>query len=104
MTRCSDGRDLVKHLRQCNPRVLRSFIGKFGRRDVEGFNLFITDSESKPFVTVDDVSVFMDSDPAKLPRVYCRFFNMRVARRNFACHDLRFLPDRDLPACRIFCN
>jgi type I restriction enzyme R subunit len=60
MARCSSGRDLVNQLGQAKPRLLCSLIHKFGRRDVDDFDAFIKDLESKPSATVGDVFVFVD--------------------------------------------
>ncbi len=60
MARCSSGRDLVNKLGQAKPRLLCSLIHKFGRRDVDDFDAFIKDLESKPSATVGDVFVFVD--------------------------------------------
>ena len=60
MARCSSGRDLISQLGQAKPRLLCSLIHKFGRRDVDDFDAFIKDLESKPSSTVGDVFVFVD--------------------------------------------
>jgi type I restriction enzyme, R subunit len=60
IARCSSGRDLVNQLGQATPRLLCSLIHKFGRRDVDDFDAFIKDLESKPSTTVGDVFVFVD--------------------------------------------
>ena len=60
MARRSSGRDLVNQLGQAKPRLLCSLIHKFGRRDVDDFDAFIKDLESKPSATVGDVFVFVD--------------------------------------------
>lgn len=60
MARCSSGRDLVNQLGQAKPRLLCSLIHKFGRRDVDDFDAFIKDLESKPSATVGDLFVFVD--------------------------------------------
>ncbi|MFM2217625.1 MAG: hypothetical protein RL240_1943 [Planctomycetota bacterium] len=60
IARCSSGRDLLNQLGQASPRLLCSLIHKFGRRDVDNFDAFIKDLESKPTKTVGDVFVFVD--------------------------------------------
>lgn len=60
IARCKSGRDLVNQLGQAKPRLLCSLIHKFGRRDVDDFDAFIKDLESKPSATVGDVFVFVD--------------------------------------------
>jgi type I restriction enzyme R subunit len=60
IARCSSGRDLVNLLGQAKPRLLCSLIHKFGRRDVDDFEAFIRDLESRPSATVGDVFVFVD--------------------------------------------
>ena len=60
IARCTSGRDLIQQLGQAKPRLLCSLIHKFGRRDVDDFDAFIKDLESKPSATVGDVFVFVD--------------------------------------------
>lgn len=73
IARCSSGRDLIHQLGQAKPRLLCSLIHKFGRRDVDDFDSFIKDLESKPSATVGDVFVFVDechrTNGGKLHRV-----------------------------------
>lgn len=58
--RTNSGRDLMAQLAQARPRLLCSLIHKFGRRDVEDFDAFIKELESKPGHTVGEVFVFVD--------------------------------------------
>ena len=58
--RASSGRDLTKKLGQPTPRLLCSLVHKFGRRDVDDFDAFIKELESRPSSTVGDVYVFVD--------------------------------------------
>ena len=60
ITRTSSGRDLMKLLAESKPRLLCSLVHKFGRREVDDFDAFIKDLESKPSVTVGEVFVFVD--------------------------------------------
>lgn len=58
--RTGSGRELLMLLGQAKPRLLCSLVHKFGRRDVNDFDAFIKDLESKPTATVGDVFVFVD--------------------------------------------
>ncbi len=58
--RTNSGRDLVNQLSKATPRLLCSLVHKFGRRDVEDFDAFITELESQPSKTVGEVFVFVD--------------------------------------------
>lgn len=58
--RAVSGRDLSRKLSQPTPRLLCSLVHKFGRRDVDDFDEFIKELESKPSQTVGDVFVFVD--------------------------------------------
>ncbi len=58
--RTSSGRDLMHQLGQAAPRLLCSLVHKFGRRDVDDFEAFITDLEAQPSQTVGEVFVFVD--------------------------------------------
>ena len=60
ITRTSSGRDLMRLLGESKPRLLCSLVHKFGRRDVNDFDAFIKDLESKQSVTVGEVFVFVD--------------------------------------------
>ena len=60
ITRTSSGRDLMKLLAESKPRLLCSLVHKFGRREVDDFDAFIKDLESKPSATVGEVFVFVD--------------------------------------------
>jgi type I restriction enzyme, R subunit len=58
--RTSSGRDLMNQLGQAKPRLLCSLVHKFGRRDVDNFDAFITELEAQPSPTVGEVFVFVD--------------------------------------------
>ena len=58
--RTNSGRDLINQLSNATPRLLCSLVHKFGRRDVEDFDEFIKELESKPSKTVGEVFVFVD--------------------------------------------
>ncbi len=60
ITRTSSGRNLMGLLGQATPRLLRSLIHKFGRRDVDDFEQFIKDLQAQPCPTVGDLFVFVD--------------------------------------------
>ncbi|WP_324725966.1 HsdR family type I site-specific deoxyribonuclease [Actomonas aquatica] len=71
--RTQSGRDLIKRLEKPTPRLLCSLVHKFGRRDVDDFEAFIKDLESKPTKTHGEVFVFVDechrTQSGKLHRV-----------------------------------
>jgi type I restriction enzyme, R subunit len=58
--RAMSGSDLMAKLSQTRPRLICSLIHKFGRRDVDDFDAFIKELESRPSQTVGDVFVFVD--------------------------------------------
>ncbi len=58
--RTRSGRDLITQLGQTKPRLLCSLVHKFGPRDVDDFDAFITELESQPSLTVGEVFVFVD--------------------------------------------
>lgn len=58
--RTRSGRDLMRHLGKAEPRLLCSLVHKFGRKDVEDFDAFITELEASPSQTVGEVFVFVD--------------------------------------------
>jgi type I restriction enzyme R subunit len=71
--RTSSGRELMSQIGQAKPRLLCSLVHKFGRRDVDDFDAFITDLEAQPSPTVGEVFVFVDechrTQSGKLHRV-----------------------------------
>jgi type I restriction enzyme, R subunit len=71
--RTSSGRDLMSQLGQATPRLLCSLIHKFGRREVDDFELFIEELEAQPSKTFGEVFVFVDechrTQSGKLHRV-----------------------------------
>ena len=71
--RTNSGRDLMRQLGQPSPRLLCSLVHKFGRRDVQDFEAFISELESQPSQTVGEVFVFVDechrTQSGKLNRV-----------------------------------
>lgn len=58
--RTRSGRDLMRQLGKAEPRLLCSLVHKFGRKDVEDFDAFITELEASPSPTVGEVFVFVD--------------------------------------------
>lgn len=58
--RTNSGKDLINQLSQPTPRLLCSLVHKFGRRDVDNFDEFIREIESRPSQTVGEVFVFVD--------------------------------------------
>lgn len=58
--RSSSGRDLMSQLAQTSPRLLCSLVHKFGKKDVDDFDAYISELESQPSKTVGDVFVFVD--------------------------------------------
>ena len=58
--RSSSGRDLMNQLAQTTPRLLCSLVHKFGKRDVDDFDAYISELESQPSKTVGDVFAFVD--------------------------------------------
>ena len=73
MQQARSGRELMSLLGQANPRLLCSLVHKFGRRDVDDFEVFIKELEAQPAVTVGEVFVFVDechrTQSGKLHRV-----------------------------------
>ena len=60
IARARSGRELMDILGQPSPRLLCSLVHKFGLRDVDDFDAFIKDMETKPSMTVGEVFVFVD--------------------------------------------
>jgi type I restriction enzyme, R subunit len=60
IARSRSGRELMSQLSQALPRLLCSLVHKFGRRDVDDFDAFITELDGKPSPTVGEVFVFVD--------------------------------------------
>ena len=60
ISRSNSGRELMEQLAQARPRLLCSLVHKFGRRDVDNFDAYIKELESRPSKTVGDVFVFVD--------------------------------------------
>jgi type I restriction enzyme R subunit len=58
--RATSGHDLREKLGRATPRLLCSLVHKFGRPDVDDFDEFIRELESKPSHTVGEVYVFVD--------------------------------------------
>ncbi|MBE3065418.1 MAG: restriction endonuclease subunit R, partial [Spirochaetes bacterium] len=73
LKRTSSGHDLMSQLGQAKPRLLCSLVHKFGRRDVDDFDVFIRELEAQPSPTVGEVFVFVDechrTQSGKLHRV-----------------------------------
>lgn len=60
IARTTSGRDLMAQLAQATPRLLCSLVHKFGRRDVDDLDAFLTELDSQPSRTVGEVFVFVD--------------------------------------------
>ena len=58
--RTRSGKDLLKQLREPNPRLLCSLVHKFGRKDVDNFNKFIKELEDNAPEVSGDIFVFVD--------------------------------------------
>ncbi len=58
--RVTSGHNLREKLGKATPRLLCSLVHKFGRPDVDDFDEFIKELESKPSTTVGEVYVFVD--------------------------------------------
>ncbi|NMC58076.1 MAG: HsdR family type I site-specific deoxyribonuclease, partial [Candidatus Methanofastidiosa archaeon] len=58
--RTQSGKDLMVQLGQAKPRLICTLIHKFGRKDVENFNLFIQELESQPSKAVGELFIFVD--------------------------------------------
>jgi type I restriction enzyme R subunit len=58
--RTSSGRDLLNQLGQARPRLLCSLVHKFGRKDIDDFEVFIEGLEAQPSPTVGELFVFVD--------------------------------------------
>lgn len=58
--RTKSGRDLMLQLGQPTPRLLCSLVHKFGKKDVEDFDAFVSEIENQPSVAQGEVFVFVD--------------------------------------------
>ncbi len=58
--RTSSGRDLMTQLGEAKPRLLCSLVHKFGKKDVDNFEQFIKELESRPTRAVGELFVFVD--------------------------------------------
>lgn len=58
--RTSSGRDLLNQLSSPLPRLLCSLVHKFGKKDVDNFDEFITELENTPCITYGELFVFVD--------------------------------------------
>jgi type I restriction enzyme R subunit len=71
--RSSSGRELMHDLGQPLPRLLCSLVHKFGRKNVDDFDVYIKELESQPSPTMGEVFVFVDechrTQSGKLHRV-----------------------------------
>ena len=69
----TSGRNLLTQLGQATPRLLCALVHKFGRKDVDDFDDYITELEAQPSQTVGEVFVFVDechrTQSGKLHRV-----------------------------------
>ena len=60
MYRTQSGADLMAQLGQAKPRLLCSLVHKFGRKDIDNFDAFISELRSKPSPAVGELFVFVD--------------------------------------------
>jgi len=60
IARSRSGRQLISQLGQALPRLLCSLVHKFGSGDVDDFDAFIKELETKPSLTIGEVFVFVD--------------------------------------------
>ena len=71
--RATSGRDLMTKLGEARPRLLCSLVHKFGRRDVDDIDAYVSELETQPSPTVGEVFVFVDechrTQSGKLHRV-----------------------------------
>ena len=58
--RTGSGQELIRHLRQPTPRLMCSLVHKFGRKDVDDFEVFIKELQSEPSQTIGEIFVFVD--------------------------------------------
>ena len=58
--RTTSGKDLMEQLNNPLPRLLCSFIHKFGARDIDNFDAYIKELESGPSNTVGELYCFVD--------------------------------------------
>jgi type I restriction enzyme R subunit len=58
--RTSSGKDLMTQLGQATPRLLCSLVHKFGRKNVDDFELFIEELKTQPSKAVGQLIVFVD--------------------------------------------
>lgn len=60
ISRTSSGRDLMAQLGQAKPRLICSLVHKFGRKNVDDFELFIEELKAQPSKAVGQLIVFVD--------------------------------------------
>ncbi|MCP4702528.1 MAG: HsdR family type I site-specific deoxyribonuclease [Gammaproteobacteria bacterium] len=58
--RTRSGRDLMAQLGQARPRLLCSLVHKFGKKDVDDFEAFIKELQSRPAHAAGELFVFVD--------------------------------------------
>jgi type I restriction enzyme, R subunit len=58
--RSQSGRELMAQLAQPNPRLLCALVHKFGRRNVDDFEVFLRDLAAQPSQTQGEIYVFVD--------------------------------------------
>jgi len=58
--RTTSGRDLMAQLAEAKPRLLCSLVHKFGKKDVDNFEEFIKELESRPTKAVGELFLFVD--------------------------------------------
>jgi type I restriction enzyme, R subunit len=60
MVRTLSGKDLMERLGKTQPRLLCSLVHKFGKKDVDNFNVFIEELKNSPSKTVGELFIFVD--------------------------------------------
>ncbi|MFQ5329955.1 MAG: type I restriction endonuclease subunit R [Thermodesulfobacteriota bacterium] len=58
--RSTSGRDLMAQLAEARPRLLCSLVHKFGRKEIDNFEEFIKELESRPTQAVGELFLFVD--------------------------------------------
>ncbi len=58
--RTTSGHDLMAQLSEAKPRLLCSLVHKFGKKDVDNFEAFIKEMESRPTHAVGELFLFVD--------------------------------------------
>ena len=58
--RTHSGQDLMRQLGEATPRLLCSLVFKFGKKDVDNFEVFIKDLQNQPSHAVGELFIFVD--------------------------------------------